>query len=87
MLGLADFHFADVVTYWAPHGAFAAGCFHPSRAESRGRSFQFAFDGVLLPFAPARPALPVLFRFAKRHGARTPEESLKLKADHVTKPF
>ena len=46
-----------------------------------------ALDGVLLPFAPARPALPVLFRFAKRHGARTPEESLKLKADHVTKPF
>lgn len=47
----------------------------------RGRSFQFAFDGVLLPFAPARPPFAPLFRLQKRQGARTPEEARKQKAD------
>ena len=48
--------------------------------EIRGRPFQFAFEGVLLPFSAAKPALPVLFRLAKRQGVRTPEEFVPLKA-------
>ena len=40
----------------------------------RGRPFQFEFDGALLPFSPARPALPPLFKLQRRHGERTPVE-------------
>ena len=60
----------------------------PSINQIRGRPFQFAFDGVLFPFSHARPALPVLFKFAKRHGQRTPAEFVPLKADrHACTPL
>ena len=35
---------------------------------SRGRLFQFALPGVLLPFSHASPAFAPLFKFANRHG-------------------
>jgi len=48
---------------------------------SRGRLFQFALPGVLLPFSHASPAFAPLFKFANRHGQRTPAEPVPLKAD------
>ena len=42
--------------------------------ESRGRPPQFALPGEVLPFSPASPAFPPLFKFANRHGQRTPAD-------------
>ena len=48
---------------------------------SRGRLFQFALPGVLLPFSHASPAFAPLFKLANRHGQRTPAEPEPMKAD------
>ena len=55
--------------------------------EIRGRPFQFAFDGVLFVFEPAKPALVVLFRLQNTHGARTPEDGFRLTASTMQNPY
>ena len=48
---------------------------------SLGAPFQFVFEGVLLPFSHARPALSPLLRLPHRHGHRRPAEFVPLNAE------